>query len=96
MLADQLRDLQSYRQQRTAKLGIEPGDVSTRVQEFLKENRSQRAMSPVEPVPTAVVDDVNVLVTAVASAQPLPLLALSAAHLRQPVRRLRGNYRRCC
>ena len=36
MLADQLRDLQSYGQQRTAELGIEPGDVSTRVQEFLK------------------------------------------------------------
>lgn len=36
MLADQLRDLQAYGQQRTAELGIEPGDVSTRVQEFLK------------------------------------------------------------
>ncbi|HUK73604.1 MAG TPA: hypothetical protein VLW50_33480 [Streptosporangiaceae bacterium] len=36
MLADQLRDLQAYGQQRTAELGIEPGDVPARVQEFLK------------------------------------------------------------
>lgn len=38
MLADQLRDLQAYGQQRTAKLGIEPADVPARVQEFLKGN----------------------------------------------------------
>jgi len=36
MLADQLRDLQSYGQQRTAELGVEPGDVPARVREFLK------------------------------------------------------------
>jgi len=36
MLADQLRDLQAYGQQRTAELGIEPGDVPARVQKFLK------------------------------------------------------------
>ena len=36
MLADQLRDLQAYGQQRTAEFGLEPGDVSARVQEFLK------------------------------------------------------------
>jgi hypothetical protein len=36
MLADQLRDLQAYGQQRSAQLGIEPGDVAARVQEFLK------------------------------------------------------------
>ncbi len=36
MLADQLRDLQSYGQQHTAELGIEPADVPARVQEFLK------------------------------------------------------------
>jgi len=36
MLADQLRDLQSYGQQRTAELGIEPGDVPARVRESLK------------------------------------------------------------
>jgi hypothetical protein len=36
MLADQLRDLQAYGQRRTAELGIEPGDVSAHVQEFLK------------------------------------------------------------
>ena len=36
MLADQLRDLQAYGQQRTAELGIEAADVSARVQEFLK------------------------------------------------------------
>ncbi len=36
MLADQLRDLQAYGQQRTAELGVEPADVSARVQEFLK------------------------------------------------------------
>jgi hypothetical protein len=35
-LADQLRDLQAYGQQRSAELGIEPGDVPARVQEFLK------------------------------------------------------------
>ena len=36
MLADQLRDLQAYGQQRTAEFGLEPGDVPVRVQEFLK------------------------------------------------------------
>ena len=36
MLADQLRELQAYGQQHTAELGIEPGDVSARVQGFLK------------------------------------------------------------
>jgi hypothetical protein len=36
MLADQLRDLQAYGQRRTAEMGIEPADVSARVQEFLK------------------------------------------------------------
>jgi hypothetical protein len=36
MLADQLRELQAYGQQRTAELGMEPADVSARVQEFLK------------------------------------------------------------
>lgn len=36
MLADQLRDLQAYGQQRTAELGIEPADVPASVQEFLK------------------------------------------------------------
>jgi hypothetical protein len=38
MLADQLRELQAYGQQRTAELGIEPADVPARVQEFLKGN----------------------------------------------------------
>ena len=38
MLADQLRDLQAYGQQRTAELGTEPADVPARVQEFLKGN----------------------------------------------------------
>ncbi|HZR53105.1 MAG TPA: hypothetical protein VFB06_26775 [Streptosporangiaceae bacterium] len=37
MLADRLRELQAYGQQRTAELGIEPAEVSTRVQEFLKD-----------------------------------------------------------
>ena len=36
MLADELRDLQAYGQQRTAELGLEPADVQARVQEFLK------------------------------------------------------------
>lgn len=36
MLAEQLRDLQAYGQQRTAELGIEPADVPDRVREFLK------------------------------------------------------------
>jgi hypothetical protein len=38
MLADQLRGLQAYGQQRTAELGIEPADVSARVEDFLKSN----------------------------------------------------------
>jgi hypothetical protein len=36
MLAEQLRELQAYGQQRTAQLGIDPGQVPARVQEFLK------------------------------------------------------------
>jgi hypothetical protein len=36
MLAEQLRDLQAYGQQRTAELGVEPADVPDRVREFLK------------------------------------------------------------
>jgi hypothetical protein len=40
MLADQLRDLQAYGQQRTAELGIEPGDVPARIEEFLKSSAS--------------------------------------------------------
>jgi hypothetical protein len=36
MLAEQMRDLQSYGQQRTAELGIEPADVPERIREFLK------------------------------------------------------------
>lgn len=36
MLAEQLRDLQAYGQQRTAELGIEPADVPDRIREFLK------------------------------------------------------------
>ncbi|RAY12635.1 hypothetical protein DPM19_23865 [Actinomadura craniellae] len=36
MIAEQLRELQAYGQQRTAELGIEPADVPDRVREFLK------------------------------------------------------------
>ncbi|TDC97283.1 hypothetical protein [Actinomadura sp. 7K507] len=36
MLAEQMRDLQAYGQQRTAELGIEPADVPERIREFLK------------------------------------------------------------
>ncbi len=36
MLADRLRDIQAYGQQRTAELGIEPADVPAHVQQFLK------------------------------------------------------------
>ncbi|WP_433228961.1 hypothetical protein [Actinomadura formosensis] len=36
MLAEQLRDLQAYGQQRTAELGIEPAEVPDRIREFLK------------------------------------------------------------
>ncbi|MEU8803063.1 hypothetical protein [Spirillospora sp. NPDC048819] len=36
MLAEQLRDLQAYGQQRTAELGIEPADVPERIRGFLK------------------------------------------------------------
>ncbi len=43
MLADQLRDLQAYGQQRTAELGIESAEVSARVREFLKSD-TERAV----------------------------------------------------
>jgi hypothetical protein len=36
MIAEQLRELQAYGQQRTAELGIEPADVPDRIREFLK------------------------------------------------------------
>jgi hypothetical protein len=36
MLAEELRELQAYGQQRTAELGIEPGQVPIHIQEFLK------------------------------------------------------------
>jgi hypothetical protein len=36
MIAEQLRESQAYGQQRTAELGMEPGDVPARVQYFLK------------------------------------------------------------
>lgn len=36
MIADQLRESQAYGQQRTAEMGVEPGDVSAQVQNFLK------------------------------------------------------------
>jgi hypothetical protein len=36
MIADQLREAQAYGQQRTAELGIDPGAVPARVQEFMK------------------------------------------------------------
>ncbi len=36
MLAEQLRELQAYGQQRTAELGIEPAEVPDRIREFLK------------------------------------------------------------
>jgi hypothetical protein len=36
MIADKLREAQTYGQQRTAELGIDPGDVPARVQEFMK------------------------------------------------------------
>ena len=38
MVAEQLRELQAYGQQRTAELGIEPADVPDRIREFLKGN----------------------------------------------------------
>jgi hypothetical protein len=37
MLAEQLRDLRTYGQQRTAEVGIEPTEVPDRVREFLKD-----------------------------------------------------------
>jgi hypothetical protein len=37
MLAEQLRELQAYGQQRTAQLGIDPAQVPTRIQAFLKD-----------------------------------------------------------
>jgi hypothetical protein len=36
MIADQLRESQAYGQQRTAEMGVEPGDVAAQVQNFLK------------------------------------------------------------
>jgi hypothetical protein len=36
MIANQLREAQAYGQQRTAELGMDPGDVPARVQEFMK------------------------------------------------------------
>jgi hypothetical protein len=39
MLADQLRDLQAYGQQRTGELSLEPAEIPARVQEFLKGER---------------------------------------------------------
>ena len=36
MIAEQLRESQAYGQQRTAKMGVEPGDVPGQVQNFLK------------------------------------------------------------
>jgi len=36
MIANQLREAQAYGQQRTAELGIDPGDVPARVQQFMK------------------------------------------------------------
>lgn len=36
MLAEQVRDLQAYGQQRTAELQIDPADVPDRIREFLK------------------------------------------------------------
>lgn len=36
MIADQLRDSQAYGQQHTAEMGLEPGDVPAKVQNFLK------------------------------------------------------------
>lgn len=37
MIADQLRESQAYGQQRTAEMGVEPGDVPAQVQNFLKD-----------------------------------------------------------
>jgi hypothetical protein len=42
MLADQLRELQAYGQQRTAELGIEPADVPAVVRQFLKNGAEHR------------------------------------------------------
>ena len=36
MIAEQLRESQAYGQQRTAEMGVEPGEVSAQVQNFLK------------------------------------------------------------
>jgi len=36
MIAEQLRESQAYGQQRTAEMGVEPGDVPGQVQNFLK------------------------------------------------------------
>jgi hypothetical protein len=42
MIANQLREAQSYGQQRTAELGIDPADVPARVQEFMKGSRPEK------------------------------------------------------
>jgi hypothetical protein len=38
MLAEQMRDLQAYGQQRTAELGVDPAQIPDRIREFLKGN----------------------------------------------------------
>ncbi len=38
MLAEQMRDLQAYGQQRTAELGVDPAQIPGRIQAFLKGN----------------------------------------------------------
>jgi hypothetical protein len=40
MLAEKLRDAQAYGQQRSAEAGIDPADIPSRIQAFLKEARS--------------------------------------------------------
>lgn len=42
MIANQLREAQAYGQQRTAELGVDPADVPTRIQEFLKGSRAEK------------------------------------------------------
>jgi hypothetical protein len=42
MIASQLREAQAYGQQRTAELGVDPAEVPTRIQEFMKQSRPEK------------------------------------------------------
>ena len=46
ILAEKLTELLAYGRQRTEELGLEPAEVSARVQEFLKDNPPRATALP--------------------------------------------------